>query len=784
MKKKIKINKNNKGTSKQKTNSLPQVSQKTKNIFMVILFLFALLAPAIMFHEQIASMVDTGVSYVGRTFVTLNITGGNPPVFDHNLTNQTADQGTAFTYDVNCSDADPSDTITYYDNASFFDIDSSTGVFTWTPNATYLGLNSILITCGAGGINISNNIHITVNDVNISPVLASIGDQTATEGTLFSLNLEATDGDGDTLTFSSNATLFTVNASNGNINFTPTLAQVGTYTINFSVTDGLFNDSEVITLTIFRAPYCGDGGCAGVEDCSTCEADCGVCPSGDGGTGTGTGTGTGGTGGTGAKIAASGACLERWSCTRWNDCSLTGIQSRKCRDLNKCGSTKRKPDESAQCEYQPTCYDGVQNGIEEGVDCGANCKVCPPPGLSCFDGIQNQEEEDIDCGGPCEPCVEVRFARLPTFERAQIFDYFKKQFPWLLILIMVILLIVILSSDQVYVNYIKRSEFAAFRAKYRRYKPFRLKLYQFFVHAVAITIVSSIYLYLVSEDISILFKYLWILMLLLIFIPFIITYIFAQMEYKEHRRRKKEEKMIQMHKLQQWNLITIEDGSLAELEALFMKKIKAIDPESLKQEDLKKELSTMLQLIGALREQRDTKTIPFKIDKDTLADIRGLSVENELVALAKEYPEFNDALVSLKQLARKKDQKKKGKKTALDQEALLVTADDYLTDIEDIARDNHLIAICQSDLTLTDLYNKLVDTYKKIKIYFDNQEELNKLLFQQEQKLINQVEQLSGSTDTLALIEKEQRLVEAYNLLIDLFNHYKKRGELMQEGGT
>lgn len=51
-------------------------------------------------------------------------------------------------------------------------------------------------------------------------------------------------------------------------------------------------------------------------------------------------------------------------------------------------------------EGEVTCFDGIQNQGEEGVDCGGPCSPC----ASCFDGIRNQGEEDIDCGGPCEPC--------------------------------------------------------------------------------------------------------------------------------------------------------------------------------------------------------------------------------------------------------------------------------------------------------------------------------------------------------------------------------------------
>jgi hypothetical protein len=51
-----------------------------------------------------------------------------------------------------------------------------------------------------------------------------------------------------------------------------------------------------------------------------------------------------------------------------------------------------------------TCFDGKQNGIEEGVDCGGDCRPCP----SCDDGIQNGNETGVDCGGPdCPECPET-----------------------------------------------------------------------------------------------------------------------------------------------------------------------------------------------------------------------------------------------------------------------------------------------------------------------------------------------------------------------------------------
>ncbi|MEM8523494.1 MAG: fibronectin type III domain-containing protein [Bacteroidota bacterium] len=60
----------------------------------------------------------------------------------------------------------------------------------------------------------------------------------------------------------------------------------------------------------------------------------------------------------------------------------------------------------APCMMEPTCDDGIQNGDEEGVDCGGS--DCPPCMMepTCDDGIQNGDEEGVDCGGSnCPPCM-------------------------------------------------------------------------------------------------------------------------------------------------------------------------------------------------------------------------------------------------------------------------------------------------------------------------------------------------------------------------------------------
>ena len=65
-----------------------------------------------------------------------------------------------------------------------------------------------------------------------------------------------------------------------------------------------------------------------------------------------------------------------------------------CRPDEKCIENERV------CHPRPTCFDGIRNQGETGIDCGGPCPPCP----TCFDGIMNGDETGVDCGGSCQPC--------------------------------------------------------------------------------------------------------------------------------------------------------------------------------------------------------------------------------------------------------------------------------------------------------------------------------------------------------------------------------------------
>ncbi len=110
-------------------------------------------------------------------------------------------------------------------------------------------------------------------------------------------------------------------------------------------------------------------------------------------------------------------CFEQWECTEWSAC-ISGQKTRTCTDINDCGTEEFKLGESFLCTISatPTCFDGILNQNEAGVDCGGPCaKIC----ATCYDQEENCHgglcEEGVDCGGPCMPCTLEKASRSVSF---------------------------------------------------------------------------------------------------------------------------------------------------------------------------------------------------------------------------------------------------------------------------------------------------------------------------------------------------------------------------------
>ena len=174
--------------------------------------------------------------------------------------NAIGDKGTSelveLTFPATASDTDVVDNVV---NTLTFSLDgtvppgaaiTSAGVFTWTPTESQVGSHDITVQVTDGSLTDSETLTVTVRDVNVAPVLNTIGEQTVNE--FVELTFTATASDDDALTFSLDGTVPPGAAitDDGNFTWTPTELQDGDHTITVQVTDGSLTDSETLTVTV------------------------------------------------------------------------------------------------------------------------------------------------------------------------------------------------------------------------------------------------------------------------------------------------------------------------------------------------------------------------------------------------------------------------------------------------------------------------------------------------------------------------------------------------------
>ena len=139
-------------------------------------------------------------------------------------------------------------------------IHQDTGVFSWTPSESQDGTHTIAVRVddGNGGSD-SEDVEVTVSEVNVAPSLAQIDSKTVDELATLTFTASATDDDfvdnvANTLTYSLAGTPPTgvsINPSNGAFSWTPTERQDGTHTITIQVDDGNGGIvSEDVTVTV------------------------------------------------------------------------------------------------------------------------------------------------------------------------------------------------------------------------------------------------------------------------------------------------------------------------------------------------------------------------------------------------------------------------------------------------------------------------------------------------------------------------------------------------------
>src|SRR5206468_11347412 len=133
-------------------------------------------------------------------------------------------------------------------------------VVSWMPSASDIGIYPVVFqvaddgNCGAGPIlTDQSSINIVVRATNSAPVLVPVGNQTVPEGQTLTLTLQATDPEGDAVTYSASNLRFgaVLNPVTGVLTWTPNFLQAGTYSgIVLTASDGNLSSSANLTITV------------------------------------------------------------------------------------------------------------------------------------------------------------------------------------------------------------------------------------------------------------------------------------------------------------------------------------------------------------------------------------------------------------------------------------------------------------------------------------------------------------------------------------------------------
>jgi hypothetical protein len=143
-------------------------------------------------------------------------------------------------------------------NAVFHDSTNGIGTFTFNPNYSQAGADTVLFYVTDGQLADSEYVFITVNNVDRAPVLNSIGPQSVLEGDSLGINISASDADGNFLIITAgplvNHMTFT-DHGNGTafFSFLPDFSQSGVYFVRFIVSDSTLADSETVQIAVMEA---------------------------------------------------------------------------------------------------------------------------------------------------------------------------------------------------------------------------------------------------------------------------------------------------------------------------------------------------------------------------------------------------------------------------------------------------------------------------------------------------------------------------------------------------
>jgi len=197
---------------------------------------------------QVRFIASDGNSNDSET-ITITVNNVNRAPVLGPIGNQSVNENALLSFSVSATDPD-GQAITYSVSGLPAGAIFTSQTFTWTPSYDQAGAYPVTFTSDDGQAQDSQAITITVINVNRAPVLTAIGNRTAYADVLLTFTIDATDPDGDAITYSVGTLPSGAAFTGQDFNWMPSQSQVGSYAVTFTAGDGQLQDSEMVTLTV------------------------------------------------------------------------------------------------------------------------------------------------------------------------------------------------------------------------------------------------------------------------------------------------------------------------------------------------------------------------------------------------------------------------------------------------------------------------------------------------------------------------------------------------------
>jgi len=167
---------------------------------------------------------------------------------------QTVNENEVLTFNATCTDPDNGSTA-WIDNSSLVTLSNTNNTFaTVTINPGYddAGVYNVNITINDVNSTSVQEFALTVNNVNRAPTITSSAVTTGAVAALYQYDIDATDADGDNVTYSiitnPDPTNMTINTTSGLVEWTP--SATGTYNVVVGASDGTNTTNQSFAITV------------------------------------------------------------------------------------------------------------------------------------------------------------------------------------------------------------------------------------------------------------------------------------------------------------------------------------------------------------------------------------------------------------------------------------------------------------------------------------------------------------------------------------------------------